>query len=264
MSSVKLLPRAVFVLVGLFSALVIIGLLSLVLAPGSFSAVLLVDHGVGETLLPYPLTFQNLMWLLLGAGLGDVAYRWAYAARERALHTMGLLPEDDRTVLVPTALNEWRQKALAAAARVPGFLPMLIDECILYFRANQAADKAQGMMTAMVDLELHRVDLAYTTQRYLAWVIPTTGFIGTVVGIARALQHVRPEEGEAIEEAMGPVVDSLGLAFNTTILALIFSAILVLAMQVTQRREEEAINASSGYCLRNLINRLYTPPDDPR
>jgi biopolymer transport protein ExbB/TolQ len=112
----------------------------------------------------------------------------------------------------------------------------------------------------MVELELHKTDLQYTNLRYLSWVLPTIGFFGTVIGIANALEFMMPVlEAENAAAAMQPVVMSLSSAFNTTIVALFLNAILVFLVQRTQQQEEDAINKSSEYCLRNLINRLYVP-----
>lgn len=50
---------------------------------------------------------------------------------------------------------------------------------------------------------------------------------------------------------------NLGVAFYTTLLALVQSAMLVLALHITQAREERVLNRAGQYCLDNLINRLY-------
>ena len=61
---------------------------------------------------------------------------------------------------------------------------------------------------------------------------------------------------------MNQVISSLSVAFNTTIVALFFSAILVLLAQFTQRSEEAAINQTADYCLKNLVNRLFVPSEE--
>jgi hypothetical protein len=53
------------------------------------------------------------------------------------------------------------------------------------------------------------------------------------------------------------VTSGLAVAFYTTILALLLSALLVLLQNVVQRREETALNRGAQYCLKNLINRVY-------
>ena len=49
----------------------------------------------------------------------------------------------------------------------------------------------------------------------------------------------------------------LAVAFNTTLLALIMAAILVLLMHIVQSMEERIITRCGHYCLDNLVNRLY-------
>jgi biopolymer transport protein ExbB/TolQ len=259
-SDAGLLNRLFYVAVGTLSAALIVAILTALLDEGNKAAILLMDYNK-DPLLPYPFSIQNLMWLLLGAGLGDAFHRRSFASREERLARSKLLPEDERTVLLKDDMVELRQKLGQIRRQSPGFLARLLEECILYFNANESPDQTQSMMSTMVDLELHRADLRYTLLRYLVWVIPTLGFIGTVVGIAAALGHLSPSGGEVVNtgEALGPVISSLGVAFNTTIVALIFSAVLVLVMQFVQKKEENAINTSSEYCLKNLINRLYVP-----
>ena len=46
------------------------------------------------------------------------------------------------------------------------------------------------------------------------------------------------------------------MAFTTTLLALIMSAVLVLLQSLIQGKEERALNEAGQYCLDNLILRL--------
>ena len=92
--------------------------------------------------------------------------------------------------------------------------------------------------------------------RYIVWVIPTLGFLGTVIGIANALEGIaemRPDD----ENLLRILTTKLGTAFFTTLLALAMSGIMVFFMHIIQGREERALNLSGQYCLDNLINRLY-------
>ena len=92
--------------------------------------------------------------------------------------------------------------------------------------------------------------------RYVVWAIPTLGFIGTVIGISLALAFA----GQADLQdplLLAELTKRLAVAFNTTLLALVMSAILVLIQHLVQAFEEQALNAAGQYCLDNLINRLY-------
>ena len=48
-------------------------------------------------------------------------------------------------------------------------------------------DQMVSVMNSSLELIAHRLDLRYSMLRYLVWLLPTLGFIGTVVGIAGAL-----------------------------------------------------------------------------
>lgn len=251
--------RTQLMALGAATACCVIAVLSVVLARGGGAAVLLLDMQKTDEMLPYPLTFQNLMTVLFGAAIGDVLHRRAEVAREEASVRQQLLPEDDRTVLLVEDLRHVRARVLAAKGSGPAaFLHELLDQCVLQYQANRQVSGSHELMASMVDLEMHRVDLRYTFLRYVAWLIPTLGFIGTVTGIAIAL--ARLSEGDGGSPDMGPVLAGLKTAFNSTILALIQSAVVVYLLQFTQQREEQAVNAASTYCVRNLINRLYSPP----
>lgn len=205
----------------------------------------------------YPFTIQNMMTLFFFVGIGDVIYRRQEATREARVLNDHLLPEDERTILRSTDLQPHLQKAQAHRQRRPSRLTALIEQCILKFQAGESVGDSHQVLGTMVESEMHRTDLDYTLLRYFAWLIPTLGFIGTVVGIGGALEALQgPGEGGA---NMDPVINSLALAFNTTIVALAQSAVLVLLIQFTQKKEELAINAAADYTLKNLINRLYVP-----
>lgn len=252
--------RWVFVSLAVVVALVVIVALTALLEQGSGAATLLLDYQMPDLqTFPYPFTMQNVMILLFAAGIGDALHRNAAASREAVAIRLGLLPEDDHSVILRRELGSLRERIQHARGMAPSFLCDLADECAVYFHTNQDAGQAQSMMSSMVDLELHRVDLRFTLLRYVCWAIPTVGFIGTVVGIAQALNNLmgKGAMAEGAAQNMDLVIATLAIAFNTTILALILSFFLVLATQFAQQREEEAINASASYCLRNLINRLY-------
>ena len=59
---------------------------------------------------------------------------------------------------------------------------------ILQLFTSKSVDQTVTIFSSMLELMSHRLDLAYQTLRFLVWIIPTTGFIGTVIGIAIALE----------------------------------------------------------------------------
>ncbi len=232
-------------------ALGFVALLSLLLPDGR-AATFLLDRN--SPVLDYPFTIQNLMWLIFFGAAGELTLRFRRASLEWEQLGRGLLPEDEETML--------RLKDLGVVrARVRGqeqfFLQRLVTRCVLQFQSSKSTDRANALLNSSLDLMQHEVDARYSLIRYLVWVIPTVGFIGTVVGIAAALNAAGAAEDFQDPALLGELTRSLGVAFYTTMLALIQSAALVLAQNIAQAREEGALNRAGQYCLDNLINRLY-------
>ena len=252
MSSTSELPRRLIAwVIALATGLGFIGVMSLLLTDGRTAAFLL-DRN--STVFDYPFTIQNAMWLIFFGALGEVGARHRRARAEALQLDKGLLPEDDGTMLRLRDLG-------AIRTRVRGqehfFLQRLVARCVLQFQSSQSTDRANALLNSSLDLMQHEVDTKYSLLRYLVWVIPTIGFIGTVVGIAAALNQAGTADDFQDPALLGELTRSLGVAFYTTMLALVQSAVLVLAQNVTQAREEGALNRAGQYCLDNLINRLY-------
>lgn len=226
-------------------------------ASGSYRiGVLLLDRWT--TLFPYPITIQNIEHLVFFLGLGELATRWVTARRELAFAAEHFLPEDPHTVLEAADLGPIRRRVMDRFDAEDGFMPSLIDLCILQFQASRSVDQMVSVLNSSLELIAHRVDLRYQLSRYYSWLIPTIGFIGTVAGIAATLTIVAKGNPD-----MSALASTLAVAFDTTIVALFESAVLVLIMNVVQGREERAVNLAGSYVLRNLINRLHVDSSAP-
>ena len=244
----------------LLAGVVFVGLMSLLVTAdaGDVSAGgILLDRG-SEI---YPFTIQNLMWLLFFVGLGDAAVRFLRGSRERRQLLLGLLPEDEETMLRAQDLGELYTQVRPPPFGETHFLQRLVARVVLQFQSSHSVDQANALLNSSLELFQHETDLKYNMMRYLVWLIPTLGFIGTVIGIALALGEAgnMPDtsDQDALGEWMKALTGRLALAFNTTLLALLLSAVLVFLMHVAQGQEESALNRAGQYCLDNLINRLY-------
>ena len=215
---------------------------------------------VGGTEIPYPFTIQNLMWLILFLGLGELLTRILQSNRESGPLQARLLPEDPEVMLRARDLGPIYKRLQEGRYSEDSFLPRLIGRTILQFQSSRSVDQANSLLNSTLELCQHEIDLRYNMLRYLVWLIPTLGFIGTVVGIALALQTlsgVQFSNNDEMQAIMPQLTERLGVAFFTTLLALLQSAVLVFALHVVQAREERILNRAGQYCLDNLINRLY-------
>ncbi|AFJ03699.1 putative biopolymer transport protein, ExbB family [Methylophaga frappieri] len=97
-----------------------------------------------------------------------------------------------------------------------------------------------------------RQDTENTMIRYLIWAIPSIGFIGTVRGIGQALSQA----DEALAGNIAGMVDSLGLAFNSTLVALLISIFLMFLFHQLQRLQDGQIVETQHYCDKYLLRRI--------
>ncbi|MDB6148518.1 MAG: hypothetical protein JWO45_2182 [Spartobacteria bacterium] len=207
----------------------------------------------------YPFTIQNLMHVIFFVGLGELFVRWRIALRVQSFLAAKFLPEDDRTILLSRDLGPIRRRVADLFDYENGFLPSLINLAILQFQSSSSVEQAAGVMSQQLELISHRVDLRYGLVRFIAWVVPTLGFIGTVYSLGASLAQAGDPNTKFDVKV---IAQTLGVGFDCTMVALVESAILVFILHLVQEREESALNSAGDYTLRNLINRLYPATEE--
>jgi biopolymer transport protein ExbB/TolQ len=90
--------------------------------------------------------------------------------------------------------------------------------------------------------------------RYIAWAIPSIGFIGTVRGIGAALG----EAHKAVEGDIAGVTENLGVAFNSTFVALMISIVVMFLVHQLQLLQDRLVFDSQTYVDHNLIRHMQT------
>lgn len=203
-----------------------------------------------------PLSVQAFMWVAMFVGLGELWIRWRAMKTEQALLRMKLLPEDERSLLMVEDLRPIYVRARGISRTA--VLPVLVRRLAMEFRKSKSIDRVNALLGSSLDLFQHRLDLRYTLLRYLVWLIPTLGFVGTVIGIAHAMAFAG-SGAVAMDDLLAPTTQKLAVAFYTTLVALLQSGVLVLGMNSLQSGEELVLNDAGQYCLENLVMRLMEP-----
>jgi len=243
------LRRLIVFLLAIMAAIVLIGIMRFTLGPTLQEILLDADAPF------WPFTVQNIMWVALFIGFGELFLRWSAATDEQSQLKRGYLPTDDRTLDMDTLgkiIDSIKNRRFAKEA----FLPRMITRTIDQYRISGKEDQAISVLNSSLELYMHEIDLRYSILRYLTWLIPSLGFIGTVMGIMFALQYAGVPANADAEDFLYQVTSRLGVAFTTTLLALIMSAVLVLIQSLVQSKEERALNEAGQYCLDNLILRI--------
>ncbi len=144
------------------------------------------------------------------------------------------LPEAQRRLLLPATLLT-AVRRFAATGNVQDTATAVRDSCAAHD---------------------DRLDAELSIIRYVAWAIPSVGFIGTVRGIGAALAQAN----RAVAGDISGVTQNLGVAFNSTFVALVLSIVLMFFIHQLQLRQERLTLDTEAWCQQNLINRLRTRP----
>jgi biopolymer transport protein ExbB/TolQ len=91
--------------------------------------------------------------------------------------------------------------------------------------------------------------------RYLIWAVPSIGFIGTVRGIGEALAKA----DEALAGNISGMTSSLGVAFNSTLVALFISIFLMFLLHQLQRLQDDLAVLVNAYLQEKVLDRLSAP-----
>ena len=103
-----------------------------------------------------------------------------------------------------------------------------------------------AQMDEGLQLLWRRHEESWLLPRYISWAVPILGFIGTVLGISLAADGIRRIVGSEaglsnLSGDLDGAIAPLGIAFDTTLIALSLSVLLTLILVLVQRGEERLL-----------------------
>ncbi len=143
-----------------------------------------------------------------------------------------------------------------------------IDRILALWLGSKDVSRVSSWAEAESDRDTSASDSSYAIARVLIWAIPILGFIGTVMGLGQAVAGFAnflagAAELSQIKEAIARVTIGLGMAFDTTLLALVLSVLLMFPLSAVQRKEEGLFVEIDNYLDDYLISRLPSPERQP-
>lgn len=164
------------------------------------------------------------------------------------------------------------QELRKAIVNNPSFSESIVLSRLDRILAMWLATKDVGRITGWAGSESSRdtsaSDSSYALSRVLIWAIPILGFIGTVQGLGYAVSGFASflagaAELSQIKAAIANVTIGLGVAFDTTFLALILVTFLMFPLSSLQRREENLFVEIDIYLDDALISRFPSAESKP-
>ncbi len=147
-------------------------------------------------------------------------------------------------------------------------LPTRVRQLVCYLKESRNPSVTQLMEVNREGSGLDQEHMAgrFTLTRYILYLLPVIGFIGTVEGISRALMNISMvlpmvKNLDGFLTNLTSVTAALQIAFDSTLLALFLSAALMLVQTLVLRRSEAVLARIDRWVVEHVLPRVGT--DNP-
>ena len=196
---------------------------------------------------------QESCFILMFWSLSIMGYKTRTAIREKAMLDLPLISIAEGTRVLPDDAGQLARPLQSLPSPQGSYLlPRAHQTALSRFEVTESVQFAAEAVSTVCDTENDRLDSELSMIRYITWAIPSIGFIGTVRGIGAALGQAH----EAMQGNIAGVTSSLGVAFNSTFIALLISMVVMFFMHQLQLMQERLVLDSQSYCENNLLRFL--------
>jgi biopolymer transport protein ExbB/TolQ len=194
---------------------------------------------------------QEICFILMIWGSFLILSKCMMILRNNYLFTVDLIEETTEKNLVPEKIIEKLDTELSAdRSRAP--LIQTLRAALWRYAGTRSVQNISDAIESSVEALAVRQDAENSMIRYLIWAIPSIGFIGTVRGIGEALSLA----DKALAGDIAGMTNSLGVAFNSTLVALLISLFLMFIFHQLQRLQDGQIVDIQAYCDQYLLARI--------
>ena len=196
---------------------------------------------------------QEACFILMLWALVIMSYKATHLIRERGMLDMDLLHAKEGIKFLPQDMYKLTRQIQALPGEQQDYLlPRALQVALHRFNSTRNIQDVSSATQIVCESESEHLDSELSIIRYITWAIPSIGFLGTVRGIGDALGQAH----KAVEGDIAGVTESLGVAFNSTLIALCISIVLMFIVHQLQLLQERLILETQNYCNHNLIRHL--------
>jgi len=127
------------------------------------------------------------------------------------------------------------------------FIFKIFEKVINNFNQTKSVSNSNKYSEYLFDKQREYLDNQFVTLKYFCWLIPTIGFIGTVLGISNGIEKFKSIIGQNRQDLLSSAISDFGSAFDTTFVALILGAFLVGLISRRERLEEKFLLKAEHY-----------------
>lgn len=193
---------------------------------------------------------QQICFSLLFFCLFLMGYKLWRLLDEETLYTRDFLKDYDKSLPldVDLALSDLEASKYKENPAMATWI-----NCIRRFKNTRNVQHAADAIASSVDSVAAQLESGNNMIRYIIWAIPSIGFVGTVRGIGQALAQA----DQALAGDIAGMTASLGVAFNSTLVALFISLILMFFMHLLNSRQDTMVLNTQQSCEKHLLAHLH-------
>jgi biopolymer transport protein ExbB/TolQ len=196
---------------------------------------------------------QEVCFILAFWALAIMGYKGYMLRRGRELLRTDLLRLPEGMKILPEDSRDYARQVEALPAEMRGeLLPRALLSGLHRFGSTRNIQDVSSAIHDTCELEFGRLDAELSMVRYVAWAIPAIGFVGTVRGIGESLQQAH----KAVEGDVSGVVAGLGIAFNSTLVALGLSILVMFLLHQIQLRQERAVLDTEEFLDAHVVRQM--------
>ncbi len=196
---------------------------------------------------------QEACFILGIWALAIMVFKSVNTVRERQLFDVDLVPVAEGMRILPEDTREFaRQIQQLSEDRQELLLPRALLNALRRFNSTRSIQDVSSSTHTIFENEAERLESELSMIRYISWAIPSIGFIGTVRGIGEALAQA----DKAVQGDIAGVTQSLGVAFNSTFIALLISIFLMFLVHQLQLLQERLVYDGENYVNDKLIRHM--------
>lgn len=231
------------------------------LAVGFYGALELFEgRWIHDTLHRHAVTY--IIVLMTSWSLLTLLIKWRKIVVQRRALSIKVVPSDPTFVLSVNTAQRMLNGMYAIVDDPKEFVLLnRIQIALSNLRNIGRISDVDDILQSQADLDELVMESSYTVVRGLVWGIPVLGFIGTVIGLSEAIGSFggvleNTSDVTALRDGLQDVTGGLGVAFETTLQALVAALGIHLLLTMIRRDEERFFNDCREYCQKNIVGRL--------
>lgn len=193
--------------------------------------------------------------------LNSIARRWFLLFREETVINRDFLPRSISDEISRSNAKQFIEHIEKSTELSNTVLKNRLSKTLHVIDNNRDRRDLLKSVETQSDRDFNEMNSSLASLNLAVWALPILGFVGTVLGISSSVGGFSgavnsSADIEAVKNSLNGVTGGLATSFDTTLLALLASLLVMLPKTLLRRRYEQLLSNVDHYCEENLLQRV--------